>query len=81
MIYQILEEINLENGSNYKKAVLAKHKDNELLKKVLKMSLDKVAFTFGITMKNIPEISNYSGKNSLIYALTVLITIQLTLIC
>jgi len=53
MIYEILTELNLENGSNYKKAVLEKYKDNELLQRVLKMANDKVSFTYGITMKNV----------------------------
>jgi len=56
MIYEILEELNLENGSNYKKAVLEKYKDNELLKRVLKMANDKVSFTYGVTMKNIDYV-------------------------
>jgi len=48
MIFQILQELNQENGSNYKMDVLRKHKDNELLKRVLEMTYDKVKFTFGI---------------------------------
>ena len=50
---KILDELNLENGSNYKLSVLKKYQDNELLKRVLKMTLDKVKYTYGITMKNI----------------------------
>jgi len=53
MITEIISELNLENGSNYKKAVLEAHKDNELLKRVLQMAYDRVKFTYGITMKNI----------------------------
>jgi hypothetical protein len=53
MINDIIAELNLENGSNYKIAVLKKHTDNQLLKTVLKMTYDKVDYTFGITMKNI----------------------------
>lgn len=62
MIHEILKEINLENGSNYKISVLKKYSDNELLKRVLKMTYDKVTFTYGITMRNVNyEIeSNYS---------------------
>ena len=30
-----IEELNLENGSNYKKQILEKHKENELWLKVL----------------------------------------------
>ncbi len=58
MIYDIIQELNVENGSNYKKSILEKHKDNELLKKTLKMTYDNVVYTFGITMKNIPEYTN-----------------------
>jgi len=50
---KIIDELNLENGSNYKKEVLTKHKDNELLQRVLKMTYDRVTFTYGITMKNV----------------------------
>ena len=74
MIKEILDELNLENGSNYKKAVLETHKDNELLKRVCKMALDKVTYTYGVTMKNIPAISNYEGLTSLETALDVLET-------
>jgi hypothetical protein len=39
-IPEILEELNLDNGSNYKLDVLKKHKDNELLKRVFAMALE-----------------------------------------
>ena len=52
-ISEIINELNQENGSNYKMEVLKKHKDNKLLQKVLKMTYDKVTYTYGITMKNI----------------------------
>jgi len=68
---KILDEINLENGSNYKKAVLKKYKDNELLKKLLKMTYDKTAFTYGITMKNVHTGSS-ENTNSLEWALDLL---------
>lgn len=67
----IIEQLNLENGSNYKLAVLQEHKDNELLKRVLKMTYDKVAYTYGITMKNIPEVLN-DGTENLDWALDLL---------
>lgn len=53
MIKAILDELNLENGSNYKIKVLMDCIDNELLQRVLKMTYDKVSFTYGVTMKNI----------------------------
>ena len=52
-IYKIIEESNENNGTNYKMDVLRKHSDNELLKRVLKMTYDKVAFTYGISLKNV----------------------------
>jgi DNA ligase-1 len=52
-IYNIIQELNAENGSNYKMDVLRKHADNELLQRVLKMTYDKVDFTYGVTMKNV----------------------------
>jgi len=52
---QIINELNLENGSNYKLDILKKYKDNQLFKRLLKMTYDKVSFTYGITMKNVPE--------------------------
>lgn len=52
---QIIEELNLENGSNHKIAVLKKHQDNKLLQKLLKMTYCKVNYTYGITLKNIPD--------------------------
>jgi len=57
----IINELNLENGSNYKLEILKKYKDNQLLKKLLKMTYDKVSFTYGITMKNIPERKDHTG--------------------
>ena len=57
-VYDIIQQLNEENGSNHKKAVLKEHADNELLQRVLKMAYDSVAFTYGITLKNIdPDIN------------------------
>lgn len=58
MLTSIIAEINEENGSNYKLSVLKKHKDNELLKRVLRMTYDKVAFTYGIRKLNHVEVAN-----------------------
>jgi DNA ligase-1 len=52
-IYDIIQELNAENGSNYKMDVLRKHADNELLQRVLKMTYDKVDFTYGISIKSL----------------------------
>jgi hypothetical protein len=53
MIHNIISELNLENGSNHKVKILKKYFDNEDLKKILKLTYDRVDYTFGITMKNI----------------------------
>lgn len=55
MIKQIIDELNVENGSNYKIKVLKKYADNELLKRVLKMTYDRVAFTYGATITQISK--------------------------
>jgi DNA ligase-1 len=64
MILDIINELNLENGSNYKISVLKKHSNNELLKRVLKMTCDKVSFTYGVSMKNVgdfkPELTDFA---------------------
>ena len=54
-IFNIIQELNANNGANYKMDVLRKHADNKLLQRVLKMTYDKVDFTFGITMRNIDQ--------------------------
>ena len=52
-IYNIIQELNAENGSNYKMDVLRKHADNKLLQRVLKMTYDKVDFTYGISQNTL----------------------------
>jgi len=54
-IRDIINEINKENGSLYKKATLVKHQDNALLKRVLEMTMCKVKHTYGVTMLNVPD--------------------------
>jgi len=71
MIKQILDEMNLENGSNYKIDVLKKYKSNKTLQRVLKMTYDKVSHTYGVTMKNIPEVKT-AGNQNLEWALDIL---------
>ena len=68
----ILEEINLENGSNYKLAVLEKYKDNAMLKRVLAMTYDSVKYTYGITLKNINYTPESVRPISLVTALWIL---------
>lgn len=55
MISSIVDELNKENGSNYKINVLKKHKDNDLLQRVLKMTYDKAAYTYGVSVKQIEK--------------------------
>lgn len=75
-VYDIINELNENNGSNYKMDVLRKYSDNELLKRVLKMTYDKVAYTYGITMKNVrycPDAPMLSiGSKSLEQGLDIL---------
>ena len=52
MIHTILEELNESNSSNYKLSVLKKYSDNELLKRVLKMTYDKVIFNYYVSMNH-----------------------------
>ena len=74
-IYEIIQELNIENGSNYKISVLKKYQENKLLEKVLAMTLDRVAFTYGATLKQIdkfPPIESNDFKQDLDLALDLL---------
>lgn len=52
-----LKELRATNSTNEKIAILKKNINNDLLKRVLKMTYDKVAFSYGITTRNIrPDI-------------------------
>ena len=66
-IHEIIEELNLENGSNYKLGVLKKYKDSEILKRVLRMTLDKVQYNYGIGRTTLQRfnISEYKDKMDL----------------
>jgi hypothetical protein len=55
MVKAILDELNLDNSTNYKRDILGKYKDNQLFKRVCQMAYDKVKFTYGISLKNISE--------------------------
>lgn len=70
-INEILNEMNESNSSNYKLEVLKKYSDNELLKRVLKMTYDKVQYTFGVTMKNVRAGSS-ENTQTLDWALDIL---------
>lgn len=66
MIHEILNELNLENGSNYKLKVLKKYQNNDLLKRVCEMTYDRVRFTYGMSLKNIDKFNEtYIGSGEL----------------
>jgi len=74
-VHTILNEINESNSTNFKLDVLKKYKNSEILQRVLKMTYDNVAYTYGVTVKNAlkfkaPE-NNYPGLN-LVNALDIL---------
>ena len=71
-IYDIIEELNWENGSNYKLDVLRRYQDNELLKRVLKLTYDKVAWNFYVTTKNVKKPDEHLGHSTLENALDIL---------
>jgi len=50
-ISEIINELNIENGSNYKLAVLKKYTDHKQLKRVLQMTHDRVKYTYGLSAK------------------------------
>lgn len=73
-MHKIIEQLNQDNGSNYKMDVLREHKDNETLQKLLKMTYCKVSYTYGISMKNIKADfgASETGNFTLEYALDIL---------
>jgi hypothetical protein len=50
-ISEIINELNIENGSNYKLAVLKKYTDHKQLQRVLQMTHDRVKYTYGLSAK------------------------------
>jgi DNA ligase-1 len=74
-LHKIIEEINLENGSNYKKKVLEKYKHRSDLKTLLACTYDRVKYTYGISSRTLDKIdySNNENNLTLIEALEVLI--------
>ena len=58
-IHGILAELNESNSTLHKIAVLKKHADNDLLKRVLKMTYDKVVHTYGVT---VPQIEKFTPR-------------------
>jgi len=68
----IINQLNESNSSNHKLEVLKQHQDNKLLQRVLKMAIDTVAFTYGISLKRIPSTLTHNPTCSLSDALDVL---------
>ena len=68
-VYKLLQDLNLENGSNYKMQVLKEFRDTQdiesvdLLKQVLKFTYDKT-ISFGVSMKNVQD---FEPQNSDFY--------------
>lgn len=52
IVLHILDELNHENGKNYKIGVLKKHADNALFKRMLCLTFDRVKYTFGLSVKH-----------------------------
>jgi len=73
-IIEILEELNKTNSTNDKLKVLKENKENLLLQKVLKMTYDKVFYTFNITLKNISKVTSNKNNKELFWALNILET-------
>ena len=62
-IPKFIEELNLTNSTNDKIATLTKYKDDALVQRVLKMTYDKVVFTFGVTMRNVKAGSSENTQS------------------
>lgn len=68
----IINELNLQNGSNYKIQILKKYKDNELFKRILKMTYDRVTYTYGVSQRTLKRVSFEVCSVTLIEALDFL---------
>ena len=75
-IYKILNELNLENGSNYKNEVLKKYQDNDLLKTVMQMTYDKVQWTYGVSVGTIEMPEFHFDNMDLKTSLALLVQLQ-----
>jgi len=62
-IHNIIKEVQETQGTNAKIALLKTNSVNDLLKRTVKMTLDKVAYSYGI--KKIPEVSKSTVSCSL----------------
>lgn len=73
-ITAILDKLNESNSLNHKIEVLKTQKTNKVFKGLLKMTYDKVAFSYGITLKKVtlPKSAYGTGPLCLIDILDVL---------
>lgn len=74
-VFEILQELNENNSSNYKISVLKKHSNNKLFQKVLAMTYDSVKYNYGVGKTSLEKItkSNFSNeKYNLEQALEIL---------
>lgn len=69
-IMDIINELNENNSSLYKLGVLKKYQNDKLLERVLKMTYDKVLYTYGVSPKTISP--NLYQTNSLSITSTTL---------
>ncbi len=67
-MFNILKEFNSTNSTNDKLEVMKKYKDNPLVLEVFSKALDKVKWTWSISLKNIPLTQN-KKENDLVWAL------------
>jgi len=52
-VNEIFEELLENNSTNYKLEVLKKYKDHAQLQRVLRLTYDRVAFTYGVSLQNV----------------------------
>ncbi len=73
-VFEILNELNQENGQNYKLAVLKSYKDHELFRRVLQMTKDRVRFKYNLSVsrwvKGDMKDEIWNPENTIQYTLT-----------
>jgi DNA ligase-1 len=73
-VFGILNELNEDNGQNYKLSVLKTYKEHELFRRVLEMSKDHVRFKYNLSVKrwNKGEMKDqiWSETNTIQYTLS-----------
>ena len=59
---KILKEFNLTNSTNDKLEVMRKYKDDSLVIEVFQKALDKVKWTYGVTLKNVIAPTTFKNE-------------------